>query len=161
MPKPVPEPAQNYKDLRGEALNPNLWRKLGFAATPMNPHVWGALMEIGTPQNVVTLVCLLDGTVSLYFGNGGGITGGGKHEAIRMKAEEFIQSTETFLKKFNPTKNFPVPDVDRVRFYALTYDGILTAQDNKNMADEKHPFFPLFRSGHEVIAAVRAYETGA
>lgn len=156
MPKAVPEPSENYHKLRSEALDKNIWRRKNFEATPKNPNIWGLHMEIGMPNNVVTLICLVDGTVNLYFGDGGGITGGGEVDAVRMRAEEFIQTGETFLKKFNPAKNFPLPDVDRVRFYALTYNGILTAQDNKNIADESHPMFPLLRSGHEVIAAVRS-----
>lgn len=156
MPKTVPEPAANFTQLRTLALDKNLWRRSGFQPTPKNPNLWGLVMEIGTAQNVVTLVCLIDGSVNLYFGNGGGITGGGEKEPVRMKAEEFIQTGETFLKKFNPAKNYPLPDVDRVRFYALTYDGILTAQDNKHMGDETHPFFPLLRAGGEVIGAVRS-----
>lgn len=155
MAKTVPEPAENYKSLR-EQVFATSWRKKGFVSTPKNPNIWGLLMEIGTAQTVVSLVCMIDGSVNLYFGTGGGITGSGERESVRMKAEEFIQVAETFLKQFNPTKNYPLPDIDRVRFYAFTYDGIETAQDNKNMADEKHPFFPLLRSGHEVIAAMKS-----
>jgi hypothetical protein len=156
MPKTVPPPAESYTQLREAALDKNLWRRRNFQPTEKNPNLWGLVMEIGTVHNAVTLVCMVDGSVELYVGNGGGISGGGEKESVRMKAEEFIQAGETFLKKFNPTKNFPLPEVDRVRFYALTYDGILTAQDNKNMGDEKHPFFPLLRSGSEVIGAMKS-----
>ncbi len=155
MAKPVPEPSENYTSLREETFKTS-WRKKGFQPTPKNPNIWGLIMEIGTAATVVTLVCMIDGSVNLYLGTGGGISGGGEEESVRMKGEEFIQVGETFLKKFNKTKNYPLPDADRARFYALTYDGILTAQDNKNMGDESHPFYPLLRCGHEVILAMRA-----
>lgn len=155
----VPEPAENFKNLREQALKTS-WRKLGLAPTEKNPNVWGVVMEIGYPATVVTLVCSNDGTVGVYFGNGGGIIGGGAHENIRMASEELIHTAEVLLKKFNPTKKFPLPDVDRVRFYALTFGGILTAQDTKNMAQETHELFPRLRSGHQVIAAVRQVDQG-
>src|SRR5260221_6695827 len=34
-------------------------------------EVWGVVMETGYPKAVATLVALADGTVSLYFSNGG------------------------------------------------------------------------------------------
>ena len=115
-------------------------------------------MEIGYPQAVVTLVCMINNTVEFYFGNGGGITGAGQHESARMKAEEFIQSAEILLPKLNPCKKTPFPEVNRVRFYVLTFSGILTGQDNTQIAGETHELYPLFRAGHEVIAALRALE---
>ena len=156
----VPEIAENFKLLREQALKSN-WRKLGLAPTEKNPNVWGVIMEIGYPGTVVTLVCINNGTVNIYFGNGGGITGGGEYEAIRMKAEEFIHTAEVLFKKLNPTKKYPLPDVDRVRFYILTFKGIFTAQDNRNIAKEDHELFPLLHSGHQVIAALRAVDHGA
>lgn len=154
MAKPVPEPVEAFKELRAKTLALS-WRKLGFAPTEKNPHVWGVMMEVGYPKAVVSLVCLKNGSVDFFFGHGGGIMGIGENESVRMKAEEFIQTAEVFLKKLNPAKKLPMPEIERVRFYVFTFSGILTAQDNKNIADEKHELFPLFRSGHEVIAAIR------
>ncbi len=154
MSKPAAQPVQSFLELRNQALALS-WRKLSLTPTEKNPNVWGVLMEIGYPKAVVSLVCLINGTVSFYFGHGGGLAGLGQYESVRMKAEEFIQTAEVFLKKLSPTKKHPLPDIDRVRFYALTFTGIRTGQDNKNIADEKHELFPLFRCGHEVIAAIR------
>lgn len=153
--KTAPEQSEEYKKLRADALGTS-WRKRNFSPTPKNPNIWGALMEVTTQETILTLVCMIDGSVNLYSANGGGISGAGEIESVRMKAEEFIQTAETFLKKFNRTKSFPVPEVNRVRFYALTYEGIKTAQNNKSISDENHPFYPLLRSGMSVIAEIRA-----
>lgn len=158
MSKFVPEPAEDYQEQRNTALSPNVWRKLSLAPTEKNPRVWGVYMEIGYPNAAVSLYCLINGTVTMFFGSGGGFTGMGEHESVRMKAEEFILAAETNLKKLNKTKNFPLPEVNRVRFYVLTYDGIFTAQDNRNIANDDHELFSLFRGGHEVIAAIRAVQ---
>ncbi len=160
MPKPVPEPVDRYKEQRQKALALN-WRKLGLVPDEKHPNVWGVMMEVGYPGAVVTLVCVSNGMVDFYVGHGGAITEADKYESVRMKAEEFILAAETILKKLNKTKKFPLPDIERVRFYVLTFSGIYTAQDNKNIADENHELYPLFRSGHEVIAAIRKVQDDA
>lgn len=155
MGKNVPEPEAHYREQRTAALTAN-WRKLGFSPTSKNPRVWGILMEIGYPNAVVALHCLLNGSVSFFFGYGKSITGMGANDSVRMKAEEFLLAAETNFKKLNPVKKYPLPEIDRVRFYVMTYDGIYTAQDNRNIANDDHELFSLFRSGHEVIAAMRS-----
>ncbi len=157
MARTVPEPVERFKELRTQALSAS-WRKLKLGPTAKNPNVWGVLIEVGYPQAVVTLVCSINGTIDFYFGNGGGITGAGKHESARMKAEEFINAAEILLPKLNPAKKFPLPEINRVRFYILTFTGIRTAQDSPHIAEETHELFPLFRGGHEVIAALRALD---
>lgn len=158
MSKSVPEPAKDYQDQRNAALNPNAWRKQAFSPTEKNPRVWGVYMEIGYPNAAVSLHCLIDGTVSMFFSSGGGFMGMGEHQSVRMKAEEFILAAETNFKKLNKAKNCPLPEVNRVRFYVLTYEGIFTAQDNRNIANDDHELFSLFHGGHEVIAAIRAVQ---
>ena len=160
MAKSVPDPAEEYVKFREAAFSAS-WRKLGFAPTAKNPNVWGVIMEVGYPQTVVTLVCYINGLVNFYFGNGGEINGGGEHEAVRMKAEEFILGAETFLKKLNLTRHYPLPEINRVRFYALTFSGLYTTQANQTIDRDTHELFPLFRAGHEVIAALRAAKESA
>src|SRR5262249_2976490 len=43
---------------------------------------YGLLMETGYDKAVVTLACFLTGDTSLYFSNGGGIIGAGKHASV-------------------------------------------------------------------------------
>jgi hypothetical protein len=154
MPKPVPQPEESFMELRNKALSLSHHR-LKFEPTAKLPNVWAVLMEIGYPQTAVTLVCIRGGAVDMYFGNGGAVTEGEKHEMVREKADLFLEAAETVLKKLSPTKKFPLPEVDRVRFYVHTYDGIVTTQVAQDVSIEKHELFPLFVAGHEVIAALR------
>ncbi len=124
-------------------------------------QVWAAIMEVGFPQTVVTLVCLIDGSVNLYFGHGASVTDAGKHDTVLAKAQEFIGAAQDILKKLSPTQNFPLPDVDRVHFYIRTFEGTYTTQANRHIDKEDHELFPLFRSGHEVIAALRQVQESA
>jgi hypothetical protein len=63
--------ADIYRDLRNKVLtlDPS---KIGLSSFGSN-RVWGVVMETGYTGAVVTLVTIADGTVSLYFSNGGGI----------------------------------------------------------------------------------------
>ena len=154
MSKSVPETAAQYTEQRNHLLTAN-YRKFKMVPRADESEVWAAIMEVGFPQTVVTLACLTDGSVQMHFGHGASITDGGKHESVQHKAQEFLTCAQNIRKKLNPTKNFPLPDVDRVRFYVRTFEDTYTTQANRHIDKEDHELFPLFRSGHEVIAALR------
>ncbi|HYR03058.1 MAG TPA: hypothetical protein VES58_06915, partial [Syntrophobacteria bacterium] len=127
MTRPVPEPVTIYKNLRSTilALAP---ARLGISPSDGLPNVWGVLMETGYFPAVVALVSLADGTTSLCFGSGGGVIGAERHTAVREATAAFIAVAEHHRNKLAPAKSFPLPDVDRVRFYVLTFTGTLTAE---------------------------------
>jgi hypothetical protein len=66
------DPAETVGDLRQNALTVTP-EDLGLAPTTERPDVWDVLMETGYPDAVATLVCLADGTTSMYFSNGAGV----------------------------------------------------------------------------------------
>jgi hypothetical protein len=70
--------ADVYRDLRQQVLTLDP-AKIGLPSSDKN-QIHGVLMETGYPEAVATLVTIADGTVSLYFSNGGGIIGVGQHE---------------------------------------------------------------------------------
>lgn len=161
MSKPVPPTADNYNEARKQILTSN-YRKFKLAPGDQGEtQVWIAVMEVGFPQTVVTLVCMIDGTVQLFFGHGASVTDGGRHPAVLSRAREFIEAAQSTLKKLNPTQNFPLPEIDRVRFYVRTFEDSYTTQANRHIDKEDHELFPLFRSGHEVIAALRQVQESA
>jgi hypothetical protein len=156
--KPAAEPAEIYANLRNKIfkLNP---KEVGILQTKKTPNVWGILMETGYPEAVVTLVSLADGTTSLYFSNGGGMIGGGQHATLARSAKSFISTAEKYYQQMNLTKAFPLPAVGRVRFYVLTFSGVLTLDADENeLGDGKHGLSPLFYSGQDVIAQFRAVQ---
>jgi hypothetical protein len=146
--------ADVYRDLRQKvlAVDPS---SLGLA--PAGPGgVWGLLMETGHPKAVATLVALADGTVSLYFSNGGGIIGIGQHEGPRQAGEALLKFAPRFLAHAVPTKAYPLPREGFTRFYFLTGGGIATAEaDEGSLAGDRSPLSPLFRKAHEVITQAR------
>ena len=153
--KPKPPPQDVYLGLRNQVLSvkPN---DIGVSPTPEMPVVWGVVMETGYPEAVVTLVSLGDRTTSLYFSNGGGVIGAGEHAPVALATAEFISLSQQFHGQMRPTTTFPTPTVGKVRFYLLTFSGILTAEaDEQDLGHERHDLSPLFHKGHEVIGNVR------
>jgi len=113
-------------------------------------------METAYPEAVATLVAFADGTTSLYFSSGGGTIGAGEHATVRMASEEFLRIAGDHVDKFTPTKEYPLPQQGRVRFYVHTRDGVLTAdRDEQDLGYERDPLSPVFHAGHAVIGAIR------
>ena len=131
-------------------------RDLGLTPTKEHQRIWGILMETGYPEGAATLVALLDGSVSLYFSNGGGMIGAGEHAPVRRAAFKFIGVAESYVEDFSRTTEHPLPETGRVRFYILTYSGILTGDVDENLLGEgRHKLSKLFYAGHDVITAIR------
>jgi hypothetical protein len=130
--------------------------KVGVTPSSKNPNVWGILMEVGFPNGVVTLLCLAEGTTSLYFGSGGGILGTGNLEAIAQVSQAFLTEAEGFLPQMAATNAYPLPLVGRVRFYALTFAGVFTSEkDEAELGQGVHGFSALFSRGQDVITQIR------
>jgi hypothetical protein len=153
--KPTAEPAEIYANLRNQVFKIKP-KEIGILQTGETPNVWGVLMETGYPEAVITLVSLADGTTSLYFSNGGGMIGGGDHAPVARSTKAFVATAEKYYKQMNLTKVFPLPTVGRVKFYVLTFSGVLTSDvDENKLGDGKHALSPLFYSGQDVIAQFR------
>jgi hypothetical protein len=155
MTRPVPEPITLFKNLRETLLSMSPAR-LGVFPSEALPNVWGVLMETGYSPAVVTLVALADGTTSLCFGSGGGVIGAEKYGAVREATAAFIAAAEHHRNKLAPTDSFPLPDVDRVRFYVLTFTGTLTAEaGERELGKRTHELSALFYAAHDVITQIR------
>ncbi len=128
--------------------------------TPDNTNgVWAVLMEMGQPGAVITLVCVAEGTVSLYFSTGGGMLGIGEHDAPRAAAMNMIGQAPRFLAGATKTTSFPLPYEGMTRFYFLTFDGVLTvAVKTDELGNEQSPLSELFFLGQDVITQARIVE---
>lgn len=149
--------AKVYEDLRQMVLgiDPN---KLGLSASQF-PKVWGVLMETGYKEAVVTLVSLGDGTVSLYFSNGGGYIGLGPHPGPRKASDELIAASPEFISHAALVKSFPLPSEGNTRFYFLTFDGVYSVEFKENdLGNNKSPLSPLFHKAQDVITQIRIWD---
>jgi hypothetical protein len=145
--------AEIYSDLRGQVLGLTWDGAPDVGTAPV-----AVLMETGYAEAVATLVAVSDGTVSLYFSNGGGIIGAGEHEVVRGVADSFLADAASYTARASPTAEFPLPSRGRVRFYLVTPGGVYTADALEgDLGAERHAFSPLFFRGHELITAIREH----
>lgn len=150
-----------YNELRQQVLSVKAETILG-SHSDKSDSVYGLLMETGYPEAVVTLVAMADGTVSLYFSNGGGIIGMGEHAEPRQACEQLLSAVPQFLQEFNPSNDYPLPDQGYVTFYILTTTGnlFLTAEETE-LGNNKHSLSPLFHKAQNLITAIRLAQEGA
>ena len=150
--------AEVYADLRKMVLETKP-TDIGLKPSDAQMTVLGLLMETGYPEAVVTLVAIADGTVSIYFSNGGGIIGLGPHEGPWRASEALLKLAPQFLKFCQPASSFPLPKPSNTRFYVLTNKGIVTAEVKEvDLVYGRHGLSPLFHKGHELISEIRVVD---
>lgn len=153
--KPPQARPEVYSGLRNQvfSLKPN---EIGVSPSSEMPVVWGVIMEFRSSTAIVTLVSLADRTTSLYFSNGGGVIGAGEHEPVAQATATFISLAHKYHGQMQPTTSFPAPTPGNVRFYLLTFSGVLTFEANEQeLGNQRHELSPLFHMAHGVIANVR------
>ncbi|HSB03275.1 MAG TPA: hypothetical protein VLE49_21680, partial [Anaerolineales bacterium] len=82
-------------------------------------------MESGYKEAVVALVTIADGTVSLYFSDGGGMIGLGEYEPVRKASLDFLDLADQFLSTAARTTDYPLPSRGYTTFYFMTKSGVL------------------------------------
>jgi hypothetical protein len=153
--RPVDPPEVVYANLRKRAFETSP-QNLGQAGDVREDEAYGVVMEMGIGDTVLTLACFADGDAGLYYQSGGGMKGGGAHENVRKAAKEFVALAQKVIPRMSPATSQPLPEPGKVRFYALTPKGSLTAEvDRESLGEAQSPFAALFYSGQEVVAQMR------
>lgn len=88
------------------------------------PALWGLIMEIGFADDVVTLVVLDDGSVSIYLRSGTGRIGCGLHSGVRATSARALQQARTLTLTEAANSAFPMPVDGEVHFYFHTSTGL-------------------------------------
>lgn len=148
--------AEAYSGLRNMVLTT---KPEAVGLKPAAGEVWGILMETGYPEAVVSLVALADGTVSIYFSNGGGIIGLGPHPDPQKAGKAFLALAQQYSKSATATKKYPLPNPTYTRFYFLTGSGVTTVEaKEEDFGYGRHQMSPLFHKGHELISEIRVVD---
>jgi hypothetical protein len=148
--------ADAYRELRNIVLTT---KPESLGLQPRGNDVWGVVMETGYPGAVVSLVALADGTVSMYFSNGGGIIGLGPRPEPHRIGTELITSAQKFSLQAIATKIFPLPKVSYTRFYFLTGNGVVSVEAKEDdLGNWRHALSSLFHKAHELISAIRVID---
>lgn len=150
--------AENYVLLRNLVFTKKP-DAIGVVGPAKPEDVWGVVMETGYPEAIATLVALADGSVSLYFSNGGGMIGMGSHEGPQRAAQALLTMAPQFRANCEATTKYPLPRKSCVRFYLLTQRATLTAEaGEEDLGNDRHPLSPLFHQAHDLIAKIRAID---
>jgi hypothetical protein len=146
--------ADKFVELRNMALSLNPGQ-VGLQPDAAHP-VFGVLMETVHDDTFVTLVAIGEGSVSLYFSNGGGIIGLGEYDEPRKACFSLLSFAQEFISHFQPAKEYPLPADGYISFYFLTIHGVLTATAKQSDLENKRiPLSPLFYKAQEVITGAR------
>lgn len=152
-----PEPAQVYLQLRNRifSLNPT---EVGLSPSDHTQQVWGVIMEKGYDVGFATLVSLADGTTSLYYSTGGGLIGSSIYNPLAGASKALVAEAENHLDQLHLTTVFTLPDIGKVRFYLLTYRGILTAEIGEiELSTGDYALSPLYQHAQETLAQLHVF----
>jgi len=94
----------------------------------VRPGLYGVLIDTALIDEVVTLVVLADGSVSLYVTDGSGCIGCGSHPEVASAASELLRVAQLALPAAGKTTNKSLPPANSVRCFFLTADGLCSAQ---------------------------------
>jgi hypothetical protein len=149
--------AEIFRGLRNQVL---ALAAKDVQGTPLPTGVFGALMEFTAGQTWVTLVAVLDGTTSLYFGSGGGIIGGGKSEIVRKANHLFLETAGRFVSSFTKVSDYPLPKPGHVHFYVLTSSGVFASEEveESELTTVRKGLLPLYAAAQNVITQIRLVE---
>ena len=148
-------PAEVFVGLRSQVLNldPN---SVGIQPVGSGVATWGCVMDTGYQNGVATLVCLRDGTTSLYTSSGFGIIGGGSHQSVLGENARLLAVLEEHLDQMAPSKDHAVPREGRTIIRALTFAGqrMIEAQED-DLENGRSALSPVFHAAHAVMTQLR------
>jgi hypothetical protein len=98
-----------FNGLRQRALTVDA-KMIGIS--PGKGQIWGAIVDLGMDTGTATIVCFTDGTTSLYLSTGGGINGGGQHEAVRKVTRTFLAAAAPTPLVLRPLRSTRCPPWD-------------------------------------------------
>jgi hypothetical protein len=151
-----PEPAQTYLQLRQKILSLTP-ADLGLESSSTPDRLWGVLMEIGYEVGSATLICLADGTTSLYFSTGGGFLGSADYTPLAEASRQLVAEAETQVGQASPADEIPLPAAGQVRFTLLTYHGKMTVAIPENtLAGGNHPLSPQYQAGRRAMSQLHS-----
>lgn len=152
---PTAAPAEIYVSLRGRILHTNP-AEVGIEPSASLPHVWGFVMDLGVSRGVATLVCVADGTTSLYFSSGGGQLGGGALPQVASASLAVLDVLERFVDDMPRAADDALPGPGTVVLRALTYDGVRAVEaPQRALETSKHPLWTVYAAAQDVITELR------
>ena len=112
-----------------------------------NEQIYAAVVDLPLTNGITTFVCFFDGTVSLYYQNGGGMLGiGEKYEEVKKAGISFLFSAGQTIQFIKPSQNFNLPTNNIISVYLKAKENTYKAEINMSniQSQEKHIQFLNF-----------------
>jgi hypothetical protein len=122
-----------YSELREKALQTTSG-DIGINLTN-EQQVYAGIIDIYAGNATATLVCMFDGTVSVYYSNGRAAIGLGEQQKIKKTAMNFLFNAGQCLEKLHMTENTDITVDKGMRIYLKALNGIYTIalEPNRDM----------------------------
>jgi hypothetical protein len=84
-------------------------------------RVHAVLVDTFMDGSIFSVACVVDGSFSLYYGEGGGIIGmGQKYKELAMAARAFVYGAEQAIPNCEAAESFDLPGDEERCFYLVT-----------------------------------------
>ena len=121
---------------KGEKVNPSVeLRQIMLHLKPHDIHatvdynlVYAAIVDMAMEDRTISLVCVVDGTTSLYISTGGGQVGIGEIDEVGKATIAFLHSSEQVLDKLTAVSEFPYPEDKKHIVYLVTTSGVFSQE---------------------------------
>jgi hypothetical protein len=116
----------------------------------------GVVMETGYPEGVVTLAVLSDGSVSMFFSNGGATMGMGQQPGPAQAARQLGAIGARLWRDMPVVDRTSLPELGEAKLYVLVDGGLrCVGGRQEDFGENRLPQAPLFHAAHGVIAEIR------
>jgi hypothetical protein len=136
---------------RALALTPDEMR---YTSAP-DADPYSIVMDIALRRGTATLVCVADGSSSLYLSTGRGTIGSDACESTRNAVIEFMELSRYYVSMMTPVHSHALPQVGNIAFYVLTKRGTYSAGDTfEKIMSGNSPWSRLFTEASKVTDAL-------
>lgn len=104
-----------------------------------NEQIYASVADLNVNDSIVTLICTIDGTVSLYYSSGKYDIGLGKNEDVRQAAISLLISSGQCIKSMQRVDKYPV-ETKNIQVFLFSKDGIyqkIITSDENQTKEEK------------------------
>jgi len=119
---------------------------------------YGVVIELGGLQGVTTMVAFATGESSLFLSTGSGVIGRPSHVHVVVQAKRLVGRAADYVALLAPAAVFPRPAQGAMRFYVLTAEGVLTAEEPVGpLRMGESPLSGLLEAGDELMSEFLQY----
>lgn len=130
---------------------------LSFRSDAHVHGAWCCVVDMTGTGGTATLVCVGDGTVSLYSSKGGGVIGAGGHGAVWDAGIRLLEAAGGAIPHLRLVgEPPPIPAPGQVRLSVRTFDGDLSEEvDEATLRRGRHVLSPFYAAAQDVLTEVR------